>query len=539
MSMASPLTSKVSFVGTDGEALDAPREWTPELIEVAISPEQLQRSRLLCQGAQLPLYVQELAGQLRVLAQWPRSGTGQYRFLLELDDLPAYETVCTVRPRKISEESYSALISDLQGDRLPTSIAVGLEATGGLAGLELRYREETTLTQERLRLRRAVLGTETRAGLASALRAIARDPHRLLTKSEEWVPAERARRLEPVGLIQALRAPRNLDYETHQPLQVPDVRVEHTLDVYENRLVKLYYEQVSLRLRRLLSVVEANNLLAMVSELETLRDMLGRARRDAAFLDEVTRPRQLPTRITMVLLRRSPYRAVLEGFVEFRRETYVQLDEPSLDAPLEGLPDLYQAWGTLQVIDVLLELAQEYGYETTEQRLAKQFGGGIYVKVLAVGEPALVLVRREDDRVVRLIPERSFTHSSKPHRSISFPQRPDVTVEVGSPLETTTLLLFDPKYKLRSEDKPLEVPEEVEDLAGPLGKPKKIDIDKMHAYRDAIRSANDERVVTSAAILYPGPATQYGDGIEALSAVPSEPGPLRERLRAILESALA
>jgi predicted component of viral defense system (DUF524 family) len=319
---------------------------------------------------------------------------------------------------------------------------------------------------------------------------------------------------------------------------VPDVRVEHTLDVYENRLVKLYYEQVSLRLRRLLTVAESNNLLSAVAELEILLDTLVRARRNAAFLDEVTRPTELPTRITMVLLRRSPYRAALEGFVEFRRETYVQLDEPALDAPLEGLPDLYQAWGTLQVIDVLLQLAEEYGYETTEQRLAKQFGGGVYVKVLAIGEPALVLVRRKDNRVVRLIPERSFTRSSTPHRSISFPQRPDVTVEVDASLGATTLLLFDPKYKLRSEETSVEVVEDAEDLAGPPGKPKKIDIDKMHAYRDAIRDSNYERVVTTAAILYPGPATRYGDGIEALSAIPSHPEPLRERLREVMRGAL-
>src|SRR4051812_28637883 len=101
--MASPLTSSFRFLSDDGQAIDAPREWTPELIEVAIPPEQLQRVRLLCQGAQLPLYAQELAGELRVLARWPRSGTGSYRLVLELDDTPVAETTCTLRPQKISE----------------------------------------------------------------------------------------------------------------------------------------------------------------------------------------------------------------------------------------------------------------------------------------------------------------------------------------------------------------------------------------------------------------------------------------------------
>ncbi len=61
----------------------------------------------------------------------------------------------------------------------------------------------------------------------------------------------------------------------------------------------------------------------------------------------------------------------------------------------------------------------------------------------------------------------------------------------------------------------------------------------MHAYRDAIRDEHEARVVDYAAILYPGPETRYGDGIEALSARPQEPGSLEGRLRHIIHSALA
>jgi hypothetical protein len=52
-----------------------------------------------------------------------------------------------------------------------------------------------------------------------------------------------------------------------------------------------------------------------------------------------------------------------------------------------------------------------------------------------------------------------------------------------------------PKYKLQSEE------------AGEPGdgKPKKIDIDTMHAYRDAIRTLTEQRVVSYAAILYRDP----------------------------------
>ena len=56
------------------------------------------------------------------------------------------------------------------------------------------------------------------------------------------------------------------------------------------------------------------------------------------------------------------------------------------------------------------------------------------------------------------------------------------------------LILFDPKYKLDSETNG-----EPGD-----GKPKKVDIDKMHAYRDAIRLADGDRVIRYAATNYPG-----------------------------------
>jgi heme-degrading monooxygenase HmoA len=53
----------------------------------------------------------------------------------------------------------------------------------------------------------------------------------------------------------------------------------------------------------------------------------------------------------------------------------------------------------------------------------------------------------------------------------------------------------------------------------------------MHVYRDAIRTPIEERVVSYAAILYPGPEMRYRDGIEALSARPLDPRTLQDRVR--------
>ena len=70
------------------------------------------------------------------------------------------------------------------------------------------------------------------------------------------------------------------------------------------------------------------------------------------------------------------------------------------------------------------------------------------------------------------------------------------------------------------------------------GRPEKADIDKMHADRDAIRDEQGSRLVGYAAILYPGPAVHFDEGLEALSAVPGMEPDLEMRLAAVLTAAL-
>jgi predicted component of viral defense system (DUF524 family) len=238
---------------------------------------------------------------------------------------------------------------------------------------------------------------------------------------------------------------------------------------------------------------------------------------------------QVPTRVSMVLLRRHEYRSLLDSYLRFRRSAFVQLNEPALEAPLENLPYLYELWDTLQVIKVLLEVGVELGYQVRSEQLSRHDDRGLYLKILGGGDPAVELRHPERQTTVTLTPQRGYGSTLKGGlRSISFNQIPDISVEVREPGERLDLLLFDPKYKLQSEEggEPGD------------GKPKKIDIDTMHAYRDAIRTASDWRVVSCAAILYPGPEVRYGDGIEALSARPLEPARLQARLAEVLTRAL-
>ena len=521
-----PPTSSLRFLDVDGGPLAAPPEWAPALVEVKASHDLWDDIRLERNDGPLTLSLRTVGGRGRIVADWPRSGAGHYELRLAVPGHPTQLVAVTVLPRKISASGYAALLADLDA-RLPISIAVGLQRLGALTGVEVVPAAEDTLAQQLTRLRHAVAGREERPGLAKILAAVAADPHRVLSGTDTWVPRERARRVSPTSLTRLVASSRNLEADG-LPRQLPESRVEDSFDVYENRLLGTFHEQLDQRLRRLDTVLAASGRIRQRAEVDDLLRDLTAARRRARFLDDVGPLPHLPDRLTMVLRKRPEYRNALEGFIEFHRSVVARLEEPALDAPLEGLPTLYEAWGVLQVLDVLLEVAGEHGYEPLRQSVVTRDASGLFVRVLANGRPALVLRRSLDGTTVRAIPQRSYTRAGAPYRSLSFQQRPDLTLEVEGP-EGAELHLFDPKYKLASE----------EALPTGDGKPKKLDVDTMHAYRDSIRDSAGRRVVRRAAILYPGPNHEFDRGVAALGAIPGEAGPLRASLRERLSDALA
>ena len=496
------------------------------MIEVRDAIEGWKEIRLWRQTEQLPVYLKRLGGEVRILADWPRSDPGRYRLRLESPE-GAEERVLIIQPRKISSEAHSKLLEDLEV-RLPVSVALGLQRAGAMTGVQLLPPGKSTLAQELFRLERAVSGVRGRPGLIDTLPELARDPHVILKSTELWVQGWRARRPHPARLAQALSLKGNLRVDGGME-RVLDTRVDHTVDVYENRLVKAYFHQVELRLRRLLRVAQAVQQHETSQRVSLLLAGLLRARQQAGFLDEVNLPTHLATRLTMVLLKRPPYRAALDGFLEFRRSASVRLEETRLEAPLENLPSLYQTWGTLRVIVALLRAADDQGYKVESHRLVGKDLEGFYVRVLPNGKPAVVLTHPTHGTKVKLISERTYSKVGD-LRSISFNQRPDVAVEVYPPKGPCRVYLFDPKYKLEGDALGKE---------NASGLPKKVDIDKMHAYRDAIRDGANRRPVRYAATLYPGAETcHYEEGLEALSAYPGAETPLEERIEELFRAAL-
>jgi hypothetical protein len=527
-SMASPPTSRFRFLSEKGASQEGPLEWAQARIVVDCPPGSLTTAKLSRNGTPLTLFERLINGSVELVADWPLSGAGHYELRLELDGDLIEVSRWTVGPAKLSATAYGDLLNDLE-NLLPVTIALALQKLGAATGIRLvQPTGSSSVAEEIAQLRRAITKTAAGPGLALILREIAQDPHQILTDIEIWVPVARARRVGVTGLVQAVALEANTT-SPGVPDRLPDSRAEATVDVYENRLLKTFVDQVELRLRRLRSYLAAGNNESSIGELNVLARELRAARSQASFLRDVGHLSQIPTNVTMVLVKKPAYRKLLETFLDFRNRTAVRLNEPALESPLENLPLLYETWGVLQAIHTILDLGTEYGYHIKRNEIFRHGQVGSWIEVLPNGRPAVTLERSSDDKTISVIPQRNYAAGDR-LRSISYAQRPDLAVEIARPQQPTQVYLLDPKYKLESE---MSL-----DALGD-GKPKKVDIDKMHAYRDAIRDEEGRRIVKFAGILYPGPQQIFTPGLAALSAIPGAGTELAGQLRQVFAPAFA
>jgi hypothetical protein len=525
--MASSPTSRIRYLSQSGELIEAPEEWARSFVEILCDAEHLESVRLVRNGVDLDVISRRIGERRRIVAEWPLSGAGHYELELTTGSSDERERlVCTVPSRKLGSASVEQMVTDLQ-ERLPASVAIALQRAGALAGIELLPPDESTLAAELHRIRRAIDGTASRAGLVRVLQRLRDRPYQVLRTHEMWTERERARRVDSTRLVQAFSRAGNLA-EDGLPIRVPERRVEHSVDVYENRLLKAFHDQVDAKARRVLEALRRRNNDALASEAAELVARLASARRAAHFLDDVMALTESVSRVTMVLTKRPEYREALEGFLEFRRRALIQLRDAGLDAPLANLPELYQSWGTLLVVEELLSVAAQHGYEVRHQRLAHPSQGGLWIEVLRNGSPAVVLRHPESQRTVTLVPQRTYSRKRSGIHSVSFNQIPDITVEVTEG-PATRIYIFDPKYKLQSEQ---------QEGQGAKARPKKVDIDAMHSYRDAIRDADEAHVVQFAGILYPGPTELFEDGLAAIRADPAYADEARHSIREVLSEAI-
>ncbi|MDF2958636.1 MAG: hypothetical protein K0S39_371 [Paenibacillus sp.] len=533
--MELPLTSELKFLNAMGNVLQVPSEWEPCYIEIDKDPSEWESLEVRLQENSIEVCPRKIRGQVKIVGELPRLGPGNYKISIKNDSNGAIaEHPFRIKPSKINEKSFQQMIAELH-IQLPIDITVGLNRLGAFGGIKLIVPKENTLQQEMTKIRRAVHGIQDgqtkRMGLVQILNTLSSSYHQVLVDRELWVDREKARRPRSGRIYQAFTKSANLDHN-HLPYQVIDTRVDHTADIYENRLLKLFSVQVRNKLnilQRLSKSMTANNL---EEEVNGLCFSLGKALSQAKFLRDVRMPEVFHARNSMVLLKNSTYRAALDGFLEFQRTPIIQMDDDRLSAPLENLPSLYQSWCTFQVLAAVIEVSLELGFIVKKHQLVTRKTGEYWVHYLKDGSPALILVHPDHGTVIKFIPERSYSSTSRGVHSISFLQKPDIAIEIIQDNQTK-ILIFDPKYKLQSELKPQMIDDD--DLPTDLGTPKKVDIDKMHSYRDAIRDKAGQTVVEFAAILYPGKTVSYSDGLAAIRAYPGETESMQSQIKAVLK----
>lgn len=519
--MDSPRTSEPRWYDPGRKAfVEGPAEWREAwLVLDAIDAADGAFVGVSRQGEALAVSARWIDGRPCVVAEWPRADAGRHRVVVRLHAAVAWSGEVLVEPTKINLAAFEAMLDDLTRT-LPAEVALSLAGANALAGLRTVVTRPVTWAGELERLRRVILGTAARPGVAAIVEAVARDPHAVLQEERRWVPIERSRRAVPSELARAwTRGGDLLDAAT--PARLVEARARRTLDVYENRVVCALVARCERRLRRLERAVAVgpSGLRGAAGELRTAMRRTHHAARALEGVGALAAP---PDRVTMVLTRRPPYRAALDALLDLNRAAVVDLRAPELDAPLEGLPSLFQTWASLRVLARMLVRAEEAGWRVVSQRLARVEEGDVAVELLRDNRAAIELARGGE--IVRAVPERHYEREGV-LRSASHPQRPDLAIERCSREGEHTVWVLDPKYKIEGDGQG-------------DGRPVKADIDKMHAYRDAIRDASDRRVVRFAATLYPGPTMRWGNGIAALRTHPADPAALEEAVDPVLQEAL-
>ena len=282
----------------------------------------------------------------------------------------------------------------------------------------------------------------------------------MLSTHEVWTKRDEVRRPVASAIPRALARAGNSTLSSTMPEEFVDGRVEYTVDVYENRLLKAFIEELLLRAKSLRNSALAKNLSSSVDDLTNCIEALELGRHRAWFLLDVSPLSFFDGRPSMVFIRRRDYRSAYEAFLEYHRSLTVKVLNDELDAPIENLPSLYEYWCSMQVIEALAVECASLGYAVVDERLFVRDRDELFIRLLPTQGPTIEL-RHPALGSIALYLQRSYRRNSKGFKSVSMSQVPDIAIHVRRPQGKEEILIFDPKYKLVSENAPTS--DEVED----------------------------------------------------------------------------
>ncbi len=519
--MESSPSSRLSFFTTSGVLIQSPIEGLECGIAVAIPKEREKVASLKLGTLALPLWFAQ--DSLCALSAWPACGPGQYKVSLECGDIRE-RRVITVMPQHFTENEFFYMVHELT-DQLPIAIASRLQECGGLAGINLVAIQEMSIEQEYYRLRQAVRGTKERPGILQLLPMIQRDCYQVLVPKHELRKVNKTRRPDISRLPQAMTMPGNVSWDGYVN-QMFDVTVERSYETYENRLVKAYVQALQSQFSRLLSRLESEP--AQASITREIQDLFGEFRLTCSrtgFLRQVRLPFVSAGRVTMVLLKKPAYRAVLEDYLALYKRAPVRLEEPALNTPLNKFPYLYQLWANLKVVKAMLQVCAEAGFRCTSHKWIKRDSKGFFIDVMNDCSTAIELTSPTTGKTVKLIPWSPASGQVATNHRQDLP--PALTVCVYTAGKPPVVLVFDPKYKVVGVSPEMAVAkrtavkaESAEALSSIEPVPEHID--ELRSCTEAVRTPGGVREIQYAAILYPGLRKQIAATIEALPARPED-----------------
>lgn len=545
-----------SLIRLDSATARAQGEETLQLIEGARYEYEFADARLRLDAADGEpgrlIEASRLAGRAHSGFLSPGLNTGRLALVVrDESDAALGSAAVEVRSRKIGyRDDYRLMLEDIT-DRC-VDLLLELRAPTALRAAPDPGHTPRTIAQ-RFAFLKALLGSSS---FQNALHRIASHPHQRWEPEETTFDTRRGFRPDARGLRQLARAPRRVPLPASHPLAatVPSLperislyRNVQTEDTPENRFVKFALQSFSgflALMRQRLDAAGANDA-RLRHELAVLTGQLDGALNADVFRG-VSPPDMLPLG-SPVLQRKEGYREVYQAWLKFDMAARLAWKggDDVYGAGQRDIATLYEYWLFFKMLDIVTGVFQLDRPAAAD--LMEETADGFGLKLKSgeqLGFEGITFAGARPLRA-RFSYNRSFTRDANRNAAGSWTERmrPDYTISLwpadfsANEAEAQELMVhvhFDAKYRIDSieqlfgrDDADLDAATAAADLNDEkqeqkLGRYKRADLLKMHAYRDAIRRTQ------GAYVLYPGDLAQQWQGyheiLPGLGAFPIKPG---------------
>lgn len=363
--------------------------------------------------------------------------------------------------------------------------------------------------------------------LSHALKVISQAPHSRLQAQTSYTKAARIKGKIPARLGEKIKE--DLDKGLREK-RYRITKKQLSVDTPENRFIKMVVSTTKKRL--------AN----FEHKLRQYDEKSGSQRLSHTFLDELNqwqRPLQKMLkqgfmanvgnynghgRESLVLQQKVGYSSVYRIWQELK--LYLDVFDNQSSISMKSVAEIYEVWCFLTLRNILIDELGFREVSTKKQELQlKKF----FEYELKDGFAGAFKFERDDGVKARLAHEPRFRKTTKPIRTYSISQEPDILLEVTFPDDRQFIWLFDAKYRIKTKNsqyddvnQDIEATDYVPDDA----------INQMHRYRDALirvneskheNGVNKSRPVFGAFALYPGyfeqinKANPYSNTIDEIS----------------------